>query len=151
MKTELQKRLALVAPSICIETHWEHDPDLRDIRKHCDGFDDEDPDDWQAWQSEVRATAILESEEITGSGYLGGTFEKAGDNPAESNPEISGYENQMTQEALEELRNGCKGGTPQSAHVLLEIEAALELCKAIAEEDYAKQRAEIEAARLATV
>ncbi len=103
MKTELQKQLAKIAPSICIETLWEHDHDCRDIRKDCDGFDDENPDDWQAWQSEVRATCIHEGEEITGSAYLGGTWEKAGDHPETSNPEISGYEHQMTVEALDEL------------------------------------------------
>ncbi len=105
MKTELQKALAALAPSIAIRTIWEYDPDLRDIRKDCDGFDDENPDDWQAWQSEVRATAIVGGEEITGSAYLGGTWEKYGDNPAESNPDISGYELDMTLEALEELRD----------------------------------------------
>jgi hypothetical protein len=103
MKTELQKKLAKIAPSICIDTLWEHDHDHRDIRKDCDGFDDENPADWQAWQSEVRATCIYDGEEITGSAYLGGTWEKAGDHPETSNPEISGYENQMTAEALEEL------------------------------------------------
>lgn len=103
MKTELQKQLAKITPSICIQTFWERDHDCRDIRKDCDGFDDENPDDWQAWQSEVRATCIHEGEEITGSAYLGGTWEKAGDHPETSNPEISGYENQMTVEALEEL------------------------------------------------
>ena len=103
MKTELQKALSKIAPSVCIQTIWNHDPDLYDIRQDCDGFDDEDPDDWQAWQSEVRASAIADGEEISGSAYLGGTWEKAEDNPEESNPEISGYERQMTVEALEEL------------------------------------------------
>ena len=103
MKTELQKALSKIAPSVCIQTIWEHDPDLFDIRQNCDGFDDEDPDDWQAWQSEVRASAIADGEEVSGSAYLGGTWEKAEDIPEESNPEISGYERQMTVEALEEL------------------------------------------------
>ena len=103
-KTELQKTLATIAPSICIRTIWEHDSDIHpDIRKDCDGFDDEDPDDWQAWQSNIQAVAIVNGEEIEGNAYLGGTWEKAGDVPEESNPEISGYENQMTVEALEEL------------------------------------------------
>lgn len=104
MKTKLQQALAKIAPHISIRTEWEHDPDCRDIRKDCDGFDDEDPDDWQAWQSEVRATAICDGDELTGSAYLGGTWEQAGDNPAESNPDISGYEPQMTAEAIEELQ-----------------------------------------------
>lgn len=104
MKTTLQKSLAKIAPYISIQTIWEHDHDLRDIRKDCDGFDEEDPEDWQAWQSEVRATAICDGDELTGSAYLGGTWEQAGDNPAESNPDISGYEPQMTAEAIEELQ-----------------------------------------------
>ena len=77
--------------------------DHYDIRKDCDGFEDENPADWQAWQSEIRATAILDGEEVSGCAYLGGTWEKAGDIPEESNPDISGYEPQMTIEALEEL------------------------------------------------
>ena len=103
MKTELQKALATIAPSVRIQTLWEHDHDHPDIRKDCDGFDDEDPDDWQAWQSEVRASAIAGGEEVNGSAYLGGTWEKAGDHPESSSPTISGYEHQMTVEALEEL------------------------------------------------
>lgn len=149
MKTELQKRLALVAPSISIVTRWEYDPDSGPVSKECDGFTAEEDDDWQAWQSEICATAILESEEISGSAYLGGTFEKAGDNPAESNPEISGYENQMTQEALGELRDRCTGGTAQAGMVLVEIGAALEICRREAAESYASQRVEIEANRTA--
>lgn len=105
MQTELQKTLAKIAPNIFIQTIWDHDPDHHDIREDCDGFDDENPEDWQAWQSEIRAACICEGREITGSTYLGGTWEKAGDNPALSNPEISGYERQMTEEALKELLN----------------------------------------------
>jgi hypothetical protein len=102
-KTDLQKKLATIAPYVSIRTIWEHDEECRDIRKECDGMDDEDPNDWQAWQSEVRATVIQEGEEVSASAYLGGTWEKAGDTPEESNPDISGYEPDMTREALEEL------------------------------------------------
>jgi hypothetical protein len=145
MKTELQKRLAIVAPSICIRTIWEHDADSRFDELTAPGccFENESPEDWEAWQSEIECTAILESEEITGSAYLGGTWEEAGDNPAESNPEISGYENQMTQEALKELISRCTNGTAQAALILTEANAALDLLKQVAAEDYAKQRAEI--------
>ena len=118
MKTELQKALSKIAPSIRVQTIWNHDPDLYDIRQDCDGFDDEDPDDWQAWQSEVRASAIADGEEISGSAYLGGTWEKAEDIPEESNPEISGYERQMTEEALEDL-------LPQAPALADQINAAL--------------------------
>ena len=105
MKTTLQKHLATIAPSISIETIWEHDPDCHSIQDDCDGFEDEDPNDWQCWQSEIRATAIHCGEEVTGQAYLGGTWEKAGEYPWVANPEISGYEAQMTVEALEELRD----------------------------------------------
>ena len=120
MKTELQKRLATVAPSIQIGTIWEPDPDLYDIRKDCDGFD-EDPNDWQAWQSEVRASAVVEGDLVTGSAYLGGTWERAGDSPNDSNPEISGYESGMTCDALKELAKS----VPEDHPLHGEIEAAI--------------------------
>ena len=123
MKTELQKKLAKTSPSIAISTLWEHDHDLHDIRKDCDGMDDENPEDWQAWQSEVRAMVIHEGEELTGSAYLGGTWEKAEDHPETSNPDISGYEPQMTVEALEELAKRLTETSPLHA----EISAAITL------------------------
>jgi hypothetical protein len=107
MKTELQKRLATLNGSICIQTIWEHD-DHASFTEHgmtepggC--FHGEDPDDWQAWQTEIRASVIQDGEMVSASAYLGGTWERYGDKPEESNPTISGYENQMTAEALEEL------------------------------------------------
>jgi len=121
MKTKLQLELATVAPSISIRTIWEHDTDCWDIRKECDGMDDENPNDWQAWQSEIRATAISGGEEISGSDYLGGTWEKAGDDPAESNPDVSGYEPDMIEGALEDLRHKCT-----APNIRGEIFAALE-------------------------
>jgi hypothetical protein len=146
MKTTLQKHLATLAPSIAIQTIWEHDPDSRFSELTGPGcaFENEEPDDWQAWQSEIRAAAIVSGEEITGSAYLGGTWEKSGDNPAESNPEISGYENQMTVEALEELRDTAP---PESVLLGDQIAAALDYLKAEARRAYDEQRAEIEAAR----
>lgn len=129
MKTELQKQLATIAPSVSIRTIWEIDPDHYDIRKDCDGFDDENPEDWTCWQSEIRATAIIDGEEVTGSAYLGGTWEKAGDSPDESNPTISGYEPQMTVEALEELvaRFTATGGTfPRPELLTHEISGAIQ-------------------------
>lgn len=103
MKTELQKRIATLAPSINVNTIWEYDPDLHDIRKDC-GLDDENPDDWQAWQSEVCARTIHEGEMVERSAYLGGTWERVEDHPSESNPDISGYEIDMTTEALKDLQ-----------------------------------------------
>ncbi len=101
-KTDLQQRLATIAPGISIETIWEHDEDGA-FNRNEEWTNGEDPDDWQCWQSEVRASAIVNGELVYGSAYMGGTWEKYGDNPHQSNPEISGYEPQMTVEALEEL------------------------------------------------
>ena len=129
MKTDIQTfkaadllaRLAAVAPSISIKTIWEHDTDCRCITKDCDMPADTDPADWQAWQSEVRAACIVNGSEISGSDYLGGTWEKFGDDPAESNPEISGYLPQMIEEAIKELGKQVPTGHP----VQREINAAL--------------------------
>jgi hypothetical protein len=131
-KTALQLALTKVAPSICIRTLWEHDPDMHDITKDCDMPPETDPDDWQAWQSEVRATAIVDGEEVSGSDYLGGTWEKAGDDPAESNPDISGYEPDMTEKALRELHGLIEEVNPESP-LLAEIDAALTAIEAAAE------------------
>jgi hypothetical protein len=104
MKTQLQKTLAAIAPSVSVQTLWAPDPDAGTISQNCDGFTRKDDNDWQAWQSEVRATTIIDGKEVTGSAHLGGTFERAVDLPEYSNPAISGYEPQMTEEALTELR-----------------------------------------------
>jgi hypothetical protein len=139
-KTELQKALAKIAPSISIRTIWEVDEDCRDIRKDCCGMEDEDPNDWQAWQSNVCASAIVNGEEIEGNAYLSGTWEKAGDVPEESNPEISGYENQMTVEALEELRGIFSAAVHRS--LAAEIDAAVAYCDAESAKAHAAQMAE---------
>lgn len=144
MKTQLQKVLATLAPSISIRTIWEHDPDSGPISKECDGFDASEDDNWQAWQSEIRATAICNGEEITGSAYLGGTFEKSGDLPEYSNPTISGYENQMTQEALEDMPEATE-------EIAAQICAALEYLQAESQREYDAQQAEIEATRAASL
>lgn len=110
MKTDhksILATLATLAPSIAFRVEWTPDDDCR-FDEHgmtapggC--FHGEDPADWAAWQSEVTATAIVGGETLTGSAYLGGTWERYGDNPAESNPEISGYLLQMLDEAATEL------------------------------------------------
>lgn len=129
-RTTLQTALSKIAPHISIRTHWGHDPDMHDIREECDGMDDEDPDDWQAWMSEVRAACIQDGEEVTGSDYLGGTWEKSGDIPEESNPTISGYEPDMTQRALEELR-----GQLEDVSLISQIDAALAFLETYKPED----------------
>ena len=126
MKTELQKHLTTLCPSISIETVWDHDdsPDMEIFRKG-GALEKEDKDDWQCWQSEIRATAIVSGEIITGSDYLGSTWEKYGDSPAESNPEISGYERQMTITALQDLTISFKDETLRYENLLAEIAAAV--------------------------
>ena len=103
MKTELQKQLATIAPSISISTAWNYDETSGPISQECDGFDESENDKWTAWQSRITAKTIIQGEEIEGNAYLHGIFEQEGDNPHESNPTISGCENQMTLEALHEL------------------------------------------------
>ena len=103
MKTTLQLGLAKIAPYIAIQTIWEHDGDSGPISSECDGFDASEDCDWQAWQSCINCTAIVEGVGLEGNEYLGRTFEKAGDLPGSSNPTVSGYEPQMTIEALREL------------------------------------------------
>ena len=126
MKTELQKHLTTLCPSISIETIWEHDdhPDM-EIFRQGGALADENHDNWQCWQSEIRATAIVSGEIITGSDYMGGTWEKYGDNPAESNSEISGYERQMTITALRDLTISFKDETLRYETLLAEIAAAV--------------------------
>jgi hypothetical protein len=126
MKTELQKQLATIAPSISILTMWDYDHDCGPISEECDGFDASEDHDWQAWKSEIRATAIIDGKEIAGSTYLGGTFEKVDDLPEYSNPTISGYEAGMTIEALEELGKRIEIDSP----VMVEICRAIEKLEA---------------------
>ncbi len=136
MKTpaNLFAALRAAAPSIAIEILWEHDDDIHpDIRKDCD-FEDADPNDWQAWRSEVCASAIVNGCMETGSAYLGGTWEKAGDNPAVSNPDISGYLPQMIEEALRKLRPRFQSNEGRN-----ECDAAIYICRKELEERYAEQ------------
>lgn len=104
MKTALQQRLATIAPNIDIHTLWSRDYDEKfsdPINK--DWTEGQKAKDWKCWQSEIRASIVKNGELVRGSAYMGGTWERAGDKPAKYNPEISGYEPQMTVEALEEL------------------------------------------------
>jgi hypothetical protein len=141
MKTHLQKTLQALTPSISIQTLWEPDPDAGTVSQNCDGFTREDDDQWQAWQSEIRATAIIDGEEITCSAYLGGTFEQAGDRPEYSNPDISGYEPQMTEEALTELRERIPAGNVYADACRSQIGAALGYLKKFRRERWEAQQA----------
>lgn len=98
-KIEIITALSTLAPSVCLETIWEHDNDAI--------WDIADPtlceEDFRAWQSTVKARAVSIGIMHQGLAYMGGTWEKFGDKPEESNPDISGYFPQMAQEALREL------------------------------------------------
>lgn len=137
-KAEILKRLATIAPSIAIKTDWTHDPDSRwsDISQCFDP--DEDPDGWEPWNSEITASAIHGGKLATGSAYLGGTWERFGDNPEESNPDISGYAPQMIEEALSELLQEVS----DNQRIREECEAAIAYVKEWMRKDYERQRNE---------
>ena len=123
--TELIEALRLAAPSVSITTEWEHDDDSAgewsELSRPGECFDGEDRDDWTCWQSTVTARAIVNGEVIEGNAYLGGTWEKYGDDPRKSNPDISGYFPQMAREALGFLDDAIPAGH------LREVAAAIEL------------------------
>ena len=125
MKSPLQITLQTLAPSICIETLWSLDEYADRMSDACDGEDPANDDDWMAWQSEVRATAVLAGDMIRGTDYLGGTYERIGDDPSISNPEISGYESGMVYTAVTELLLKAQTDTPQCLALRAEIDAIL--------------------------
>lgn len=131
---EIIHELNKLAPDITFETEWEPDLCCQDIRQDCQGFDDEDPDNWQAWQSEVRATCIQDGKKVSVSTYLGGTWEKAGDDPQESNPDISGYLPQLLEEAATEL-----GGQLYSSRLRGQCDAAATFLKTELQSRYNEQ------------
>ena len=125
MKSPLQTTLQTLAPSINIATHWSIDEFADRMSDACDGEDPSNDDNWTAWQSEVRATAVLAGDMIQGTDYLGGTYERIGDDPAITNPEISGYESDMVVNAVTELLLKAQTDTPQCLALRAEIGAIL--------------------------
>lgn len=144
MKTELQKYLATIAPQISIVTLWEHDPDgyqeFKGLSQPGNCMEGQDFRDWQSWQTEIRATTVSLGETLTGTAYLGGTWERSSNDPTETNPEISGYELQMTEEALEELRREIGEAAPL---LWSQCTAALEWLRAEALRRYDEQRGSV--------
>ena len=125
MKSPLQNTLKTLAPSINIATHWSLDEYADRMSDACEGEDPANDDDWTAWQSEVRATAVLAGDMIQGTDYLHGTYERIGDDPSISNPEISGYESDMVVNAVTELLLKAQTDTPQCIALRAEIGAIL--------------------------
>lgn len=115
MKTHDQiiEHLATELPFVSIETIFESDADaVWDVES-----DDLDEDDFEAWNTEIKATAIHNGKLLQGSGYLGGTWTKYGDYPDAS---IGGYFPQMCQEALRELaKNMADAGAAESAVIMV--------------------------------
>ncbi len=142
MKTQLQQELARIAPYIAISTIWSHDEDCGPISKECCGFGASEDDEWQAWQSNVKAYAVIDGEDKEGNAYLGGIWEKADNLPEESNPTISGYEPQMTVGALEELA----AAASEDDLIAAQITAAIAHCKAFMALSYEEQRKQTQAA-----
>ena len=93
-------QLATIAPMVAIEVEWSEDTDARWEGSWTKG---EDRNGWKAWQSDVKATVIQNGKILTGTGSLGGTWEKFGEHPSDTNPDISGYFPQKLLEALQEI------------------------------------------------
>jgi hypothetical protein len=172
--TQLQRSLRTISPHIVVQTIWQHDTELVDIRTDVDGMDknpatiskaeyemivgkwfaivkgrsgyakpgheshkiymgngwnsvDADElqdalgknwwvenvngyvsviryaDDWQAWTAEVRASATSDDRDVSVSAFLCGVWAGADELPEESNPTVSGYEIDLTIQALGDL------------------------------------------------
>lgn len=110
----------IAIPQVALSTLWEPDEDARfdehGMTKPGSCFYQEDPEDWQAWQSEVRAVCIFDGRLHKGAAFLGGSWYRDEDEPQTSDPEIGGYYPQMVCEALEEL--AAYEGNPHSAAIL---------------------------------
>ena len=106
-RTPLKNTLRQIAPNVAIHTCWSLDPDSsgewNEMTQPGNCFEGESREDWTPWQAEIKVIAVVDSEQVTCSVYMGGIWEKEGDEPRFSNPEISGYKNQMTREALQDL------------------------------------------------
>jgi hypothetical protein len=126
MKTELQKHLATIAPQVAIRTYYQTDDDAwnewDEMTKPGNCMEGERPEHWCAWQASIEAATVTLGELRTGTAYLGGNWERVGECPYKSNPTISGYEKQMTEEALQELRDNLD---PEAVLLADQITAAL--------------------------
>lgn len=142
MITELLERLRAVAPSVAITTIWEEedDPDTSIFNVGW-ALELEDPCNWVCWESEVRAEAVVAGRLVSGSDYLCGTWERFGDNPAVTNPYISGYFPQKAEEALRQLRQqvGDHEGD-QCRRLCVELTDAIAVVREHMREEYEKQK-----------
>lgn len=134
--------LRTIAPNVAVAVHWSHDDGS--FNGAGDWTEGEDPDEWQVWQSEVVASAILRGQEVSGNANLVGIWEKSSDHPATSNPDISGYLPQMLEEALEELLGQVPEGDWRSS-LRSQIENALNFLKTEMRERGDEQRQQITA------
>lgn len=124
---ELSRALRLAAPSIIISTEWDFEQfnaevDWRELSQWQGGaFHGEERDDWTCWQTTVTARAIISGELVKGCDYLGAIWEKYGDDPRKSNPEISGYFPQLVEGALKEMAEEIPAGHPLHGEIAAAI------------------------------
>jgi hypothetical protein len=136
MKTKLQKELAKIISHAVIETIWERDRDgqaeFKKLQAPGEAFENEKQKDWVCWQSEVKVRVISGGKAFEHSTYLSGTWERKGSAPSKVNQNISGYENQMTRDALIALKE--KGATG--------LDIGIKFITAKMDEEYDAQMAE---------
>lgn len=118
-QTHLLEQLRTLASAIAIETLWEGDEfavwDMEDPSL--------EPDDFVAWNADVRVTAVVDGTLVHGEKSLGGIWEKYGE-PHDA--EIHGYFPGMLSDALTEL-SGQLGDSPRARYVALQCAWAIDL------------------------
>ena len=108
--------LKQIAPEVVFSSVWSYDEIHRRICPSSDIFDkggaleNEDPNDWQSWQATVSAQTIHKGAVLVEETFLGGIWEKFGDNPHETNSDVSGYLPQMLKEVSESLASQLGSG-----------------------------------------
>lgn len=126
-QSPLIKKLAKVAPSISFSVTWERDPYFR--------WDGDGPDpadeDYEAYDVDVYARAVMGGEALEGVAHLGGSYSK----PGHHDPDVHGYLNQLLDEALDELGKNMLVGLSLSK----QIKKAQALLKQEREKAYKRQ------------
>lgn len=106
--------LARIAPHIAIDVSWDEDPYFR--------WDGEGPDPREEGyiphDVTVTAMAIIDGRQMDGKAYLGGVYEK----PGEQDQDVHGYFPQMVDEALSELYKEISGKEPVMSRKRWQVE-----------------------------
>lgn len=144
----IDSKIREIAPSFCVEINWDHDPyatwdrSSSDVGYAGNALCDEDPDDWQVWTTEVSVFCIHRGEKIEESEYMGGTWEREGDNPEITNPTISGYKSGLMKECFYRLLHKLQGDIADSAlqNLREQCQAAIDLLYEEQAENYRKKQ-----------